>query len=434
VEDEGRIAASERVFVRILLIARCPPYPLHLGDRLIVYHLARTLSARGHAIDLIAFTSDLDDITFRDSYSDFFASVHLLPEAPRSPASVLARALFPRSRFPRAESGAWSAEMWQTIRAHIEREQYDIAHVFGGISVYEYAGALIESGGRALPALITPYESYSLYLEREKNTTPSSGVRQTISRAIRLELARRYESFMFAPPPPLPSYRRVVVLSDADADALRAFNPAHPLCVIPNGVDTAYFAPNADDRAPAKTVPYLLFLGNYDYAPNADAARWLMREVMPRVWAVAPAVALQVVGNAPTDPMRADAGDDVRIAITGRVPDVRPYYAGAAAFACGLRFGAGIKNKVLEAMAMGCPVVATPLSADGIAATPEGDIVIADADPDAFAAALIRVLGDDALQARLRTNGRALVESRYSWEGVAAQYERLYTEIRAESL
>jgi glycosyltransferase involved in cell wall biosynthesis len=106
------------------------------------------------------------------------------------------------------------------------------------------------------------------------------------------------------------------------------------------------------------------------------------------------------------------------------VPDVRPFLARATVFVCPLRLGAGIKNKVLEALAMGLPVVATPLSVDGIEVQPGRDALIV--RDDELAEAVVRVLQDAALRERLSTSGRALVAAQYSWEQVAARYEALY--------
>lgn len=413
--------------MRILLISRCPPYPLHLGDRLIVYHLARELSTLGHEIDLLALTNTFEDITYREHYADFFTHVQLFPESPRSSVQVLRRALVPSVRFPRRAADSWSPDLWTAVEKQTTQNSYDVVHVFGGISVYELVGA-IPAG---FPILITPYESYSLYLKRQNATSPPmrrGGVlRQRVpplhlerglGGEVKLWLARRFESFMFAP------YRRVVVVSEQDAAELRALNPAYQVEVIPNGVDLDVFAPMPDVQRDSRT---LLFIGNYEYAPNADAALWLAREVMPLVRARVPDARLQLVGNAPTPEIHALASESVEV--VGRVDDVRPYYAGAAVFACGLRFGAGIKNKVLEAMAMGCPVVGTPLSADGIAAEPERDIVIADAICEPFADALIRTLTDADLRQRLSANGRALIETRYSWKQVAQRYETVYQQV-----
>jgi len=101
--------------------------------------------------------------------------------------------------------------------------------------------------------------------------------------------------------------------------------------------------------------------------------------------------------------------------------------AQASVFVSPLRMGAGIKNKILEALAMGLPVVATSISVDGIAVQDGHSALIADTD-DALAQAVIRVLSDADLQARLSDNGRALINARYTWTSVAAQYEALYAE------
>jgi glycosyltransferase involved in cell wall biosynthesis len=390
--------------MRILLISRCPPYPLHWGDRLIVYHLARELAAQGHEIDLLALTEQFDDLAERQHYADFFASVHLLPSPPRALPGILRRLLLPASRFPTDAAGSTSPEMWAAIRARIAQHHYDVAHFFGGVQVYEYAQAVAD-----VPKLIAPYESYALYLRRELAQA------RRLSLWLRGWMARRYESFMFAP------FARVVVVAAPDADQLRALNPAYRVEVIPNGVDLADFAPMPDvPRQPG----LLLFLGNFGYAPNADAAVWLARDVLPLVRQRVPEARLRLVGVDPPPELRALASSAVEV--TGRVPDVRPHYAQASAFASGLRIGAGIKNKVLEALAMGCPVVATPISLDGIDAQRHDAALLADATAESFAAALVRALSDDALRARLAQSGRAFVEMRYSWKGVAAQYERLY--------
>jgi glycosyltransferase involved in cell wall biosynthesis len=140
------------------------------------------------------------------------------------------------------------------------------------------------------------------------------------------------------------------------------------------------------------------------------------------VQARVPQVRLWLVGNAPTQEMKALASDAIRV--TGRVPDVRPYLARASAFVSPLRLGAGIKNKVLEALAMGCPVVASPLSLDGIAVRDGEDAL--STDGVGMVDSIVRLLQDKSLRERLSTNGRKLIEKRYSWDTVAQEYEDLY--------
>jgi polysaccharide biosynthesis protein PslH len=373
--------------MKVLLISRCPPYPLYLGDRLILYHLARELAARGHQLDLLALYDRDDDAApaARAPYAAFFRHIDLIREQPRTPAALLRRLLLPAARFPHSAAAAWSPPLWRAIAARLNAAQYDVAHLFGGVQVYEYAHLL-----RQTPTLITPYESYSLYLSRAiaaQNIVPTclippphydgGGVRGWGLLTMQRAVARRYESFMFTP------YERVVVVSDADRDELRALNPALPLEVIPNGIDLDYFAPQSIQRDPNM----LLFTGNFEYAPNVDAALLLARDILPLVRARLPQVRLHLVGNAPPPALTALGSD--HIVVTGRVDDVRPYLAQAALYVCPLRFGAGIKNKVLEALAMGCAVIATPLSIDGIDARDGDHLLLADADAPTFAARII---------------------------------------------
>jgi glycosyltransferase involved in cell wall biosynthesis len=424
--------------MRILLISRCPPWPLYLGDRLIVYHLAQELEARGHQVDLLAFYDRPDDPQQVDHYDQYFGSVQLIPEPRRSRLSYLRRLLLSTARWPRRPEDSWSPEMWRAIEAALGNEadrqkrvpthpddkvgtpfwasslkpsvedgkrDYDIVHLFGGIQVYEFFHALNNH-----PTIITPYESYSLYLRRQlKNTQPSTFNFQLLT--FNFQVARRFESFMFRP------YRRTVVVSEPDRDELLALNPALPLEVIPNGVDTYTFRPR-----PTRRIPTLLFVGNYEYAPNVDAALRLATEIFPAVQKSIPNVRLWLVGNAPPPELRALASDSVRV--TGRVPDVRPYLARAGVFVSPLRLGAGIKNKVLEALAMGCPVVATPLSVDGISVQHGQEALIANSNE--LVEQIVRVLQDESLRQRLAVNGRKLIESRYSWDSVAESYEQLY--------
>jgi glycosyltransferase involved in cell wall biosynthesis len=406
--------------MRILLISRCPPYPLYLGDRLIVYHLAQELEARHHTIDLLAFADRPDDWGEQGQYDPYFRHVQLIPEPRRTQFSYLRRMLFPSSRWPQRAEQSWSPEMWRAIEARLTTEHYDAIHLFGGIQVYEFYGAL----GRR-PAIITPYESYSLYLRRavEQGGTGLK-LSRTVSR-VQFMLAQGFESWVFTP------YARTVVVSERDRDELLTLNPALKIEVIPNGVDTYTFHPR-----PVKRIPALLFVGNYEYAPNVDAALRLATEIFPQVQARIPGVRLWLVGNAPPPELLALQENKglnpiarTNVRVTGRVPDVRPYLARAGVFVSPLRLGAGIKNKVLEALAMGCPVVGTPLSMDGIAVR-DGEHVLT-ADGDALVEAILRVLQDADLQAHLSTNGRKLVEARYSWNHVGERYETLYRECQA---
>ncbi len=404
---------------QILMIARCPAYPIHLGDRLIIYHLARELSQRGYAIDLLAFANTPDDLQTdwaATPIAPFFRTIEIYPEPRRSTVDYLRRLFIPGRRFPQQARESWSPEMWQAIQSHLAQTDYEVVHLFGGIQVYEFYRALAPS----IPALIVPYESYSLYLRRIVEN-PTGTWSSRLMGVLQRWIARQFERWMFTP------YARTVVISQRDKDELLDINPDLTIDVITNGIDLDYFALQEMEREPAT----LLFTGNYEYAPNVDAALHLAQTILPAVrqrlqpQGITPK--LWLVGNAPPPELQAFASDT--ITVTGRVPDVRPYLAQATVFVCPLRLGAGMKNKVLEALAMRVPLVATPLSVDGIAVQAGQDVLIAD-DDAALIEHVVRVLTDSDLQRQLAANGRHLIESRYSWAQVATQYEALYQAIR----
>jgi glycosyltransferase involved in cell wall biosynthesis len=396
---------------RILFISRCPPYPLYLGDRLIVHHLAEELEGHRHQLDLLAFANRPDDWHEQDQYDMRFKQVELIAEPERSQLSYLQRILFPPARWPRRAEDSWSPDMWRAIERQLATNQYDVVHLFGGIQVYEFYHAL-----KGLPTLITPYESYSLYLRRQREA--SSGLMEKGITQLRLMVTRRFESWMFMP------YRQTVVVSQKDKDELLGLNPALAITVIPNGIDLYTFR----RRQVKHKARALLFVGNFEYAPNVDAALRLINAILPAVQQQIPDIRLWLVGNAP--PPELLALQNKSVVITGRVPDVRPYLARALAFVSPLRLGAGIKNKVLEALAIGCPVVATPLSVDGIDVRHGYDALIADGD--LLVESIVRLVNDAALQHQLAENGRRLIESHYSWDQVVSRYEQLYEEIQHE--
>ncbi len=387
--------------MRVLIISRCPPYPLHLGDRLIVWHLARELSAQGVTLDLLAFAQHESDWHEQDHYRAFFQHVQLIQEPTRTPLGYLGRVILPQTRFPKKASASWSPPMWEAITAHLQDNVYDAVHLFGSVQVYEFLGAL--AGAHAI---ITPYESFTLFSERVMTQTPS------VANRARWWIARAFEGFMFTP------YAHTVVVAEPDQAKLQQIQPALNLSVLPNGVDTAYFAPLALERHPHT----LLFVGNYEYAPNVDAVHTLVRHILPAVRQHIPQVRVWLVGNAPPPELQAYASENV--IVTGRVEDIRPYLAQATAFVCPLRIGAGIKNKVLEALAMGVPVVATPLSVDGIHVIPEESALITEIND--MAQSIIRLLHDSALQAKLSQEGQQLIQTRYSWRATAEGYLTLY--------
>ncbi|NDJ74874.1 MAG: glycosyltransferase [Chloroflexi bacterium] len=398
--------------MEILMISRCPPYPVHDGDRLIPGHLGRELNKKMHSVDLLAFyqrASDLADVPF---YERSFNSVQLFREPRRSRLSYRQRVSRADARFPTRAEGSWSPEMWNAVQDILSTRTYDVIHLFGGVQVYEYRHLV-----RDIPNIIVPYESYSLWMDRAVDEEQNFLLRQG-KKAMR-RMARSFESWMFE------GYDRVVVLADRDARTLRELNPETPAVVIPNGVDTEYFTPTGYES----TEPTLVFTGNYDYGPNLDAALRLAHDIFPRIHQKVPQSRLYIIGKNPPPQLLACASDSIEV--TGFVPDLRPYFEQSLIFISPLRLGAGLKNKVLEAMAMQCPVVATPLSCDGIPVRQGQHVLLGNSDDD-LVNAVFRLFKDKQLRRDIAQNGRILIERHFTWQRVAEMYEDLYLQVMDE--
>jgi sugar transferase (PEP-CTERM/EpsH1 system associated) len=192
------------------------------------------------------------------------------------------------------------------------------------------------------------------------------------------------------------------------------------LAVVENGVDTAFFSPEKKSTSPYQAGEQaVVFTGVMDYWPNVDAVCWFAREVWPQIALRFPAARFYVVGMRPAKAVRALAND--RCVVTGRVPDVRPYLAHAAVAVAPLRIARGVQNKVLEAMSMACPVVASGAGGQAIRATPGEAILVAEAASD-FAAAVAQCLSDRAFGQQLGRAARARVQSDYHWD---TQWQRM---------
>jgi glycosyltransferase involved in cell wall biosynthesis len=214
-------------------------------------------------------------------------------------------------------------------------------------------------------------------------------------------------------------------VSERDRELLLRANPRLRVEVIRNGVDVHGRQPLA--AVPA--APALLFIGNMGYPPCADAVLYFCREILPLVRQKLGQVKLWVVGRNPRPEVLRLQGDGVQV--TGRVDDVMPYYQQAGVCVVPLRAGGGTRLKILEAMALGRPVVSTTIGCEGLAVKPGEDLLVAD-EPAQFAAEIVRLLTDETLYRRLAANGRKLVEQNYDWGIIGDRLIEVFGALRAE--
>lgn len=221
-------------------------------------------------------------------------------------------------------------------------------------------------------------------------------------------------------------FDRCITVSEVDRDLLMKANPRLRVDVVPNGVDTQIY-----QLLPLENTQLaLLLIGNMSYAPCADGALWFCDQVLPHIRRVLGEVEVWIVGISPPPEVVRLGGDGVHV--TGRVEDVIPYYRRSAISVVPLRAGGGTRLKILEAMALGRPVVSTSIGCEGLDVVDGRHLLIADA-PEHFAERMVRLLKDKALYQRLVTEARWLVETKYDWDVIAEQLLSIYPEILGQS-
>jgi polysaccharide biosynthesis protein PslH len=214
--------------------------------------------------------------------------------------------------------------------------------------------------------------------------------------------------------------RKVVAVSEADAEAMRRDYGAQRVYAAPTGVDLDYFARPEG----GKKLADMVFLGSMDWMPNIDGVTWFAREVLPLIHAKEPEYTLAIAGRRPAAEVSRLAERDSRIRVTGTVPDVRPWLFGSSVSIVPLRIGGGTRLKIYESMAAGTPVVSTAVGAEGLDVSDGNNLYLADSPRD-FADRCLRLLGDIGDRERLARAAREMVAERHSWDVVARGMERL---------
>ena len=223
-------------------------------------------------------------------------------------------------------------------------------------------------------------------------------------------------------------FARSLFVSPAEAARFIQLAPesAARIGYVENGVDLARFSPDHAFSRPADLPEEaVVFTGTMDYWPNVDAVTWFADAVLPMLRTARPALGFAVVGARPT-PAVLRLADRPGVTVTGRVADVRPYLAHAAAAVAPLRIARGIQNKVLEAMAMGRPVVASPQAFEGVRAEPGRELLVADGAEE-MAAAILAILAD--AHAGLPAAARAAMTRHYDWDATLAPLDALLADL-----
>lgn len=234
-----------------------------------------------------------------------------------------------------------------------------------------------------------------------------------------LKRTQRYEGWL------INQFQTILVTSSSDKAALLTLSKNETdtpnITVLPNGVNLEYFKPNKDVKRDTST---LVVTGKMSYHANVTMVLNLVEKIMPKVWAKVPDTTLYVVGKDPS-PEIVEAGKKPNVVVTGTVDDMRPYLHKATVAVAPVVYGAGIQNKVLEAMACGAPVITTPQSARAISAIPDEEFCIADI-PDEFATKTVELIDNPDVADRIGEAGHQFLLRNHDWMAITTRLEEIY--------
>ena len=396
--------------MKILLLLPRFPYPLDKGDKLRAYHQIVELAKR-HEIYLFALSHTPVP---HDSCSRLLACCsavrHLQIRWWESAWGIL-RALL--SRRP-LQLGYWSSRRArQAFAAWEQQVQPDVIYC-------QMVRTIPTVEGSSRRKVLDFQDALSLNTLRRMQRSHGP---------LRLVLNYEYRALQRVEQQALSLFDAVTVISPIDRDALAISQSRnHAITIVPNGVDTDYFntkhfgVPSARPTTLNTRHYSIVFTGNMAYAPNVDAACWLVKEIMPLVWKQCPCgVRVLIAGADPKPAVKALAGP--RVTVSGRLDDIREAYTSARIFVAPMRIGSGMQNKLLEAMAMHLPCVTTSLAASPLGATPWEHLLVGDSAAEL--ADLIVKLGTDELHHSIADAGHRFVLDRYSWHAAVEPLEKI---------
>jgi sugar transferase (PEP-CTERM/EpsH1 system associated) len=388
----------------LLFLAHRMPYPPDKGEKIrawnVFLHLART-----HRMHLGCFVDDPADAAHLPALAAHCADLAAIPiERRRQTLRALARVRPGRpltfGYFDDARLRRW---VGGKLAGGIDRV---FVHC-SAVAPYVIAAPGVRS---VLDMVDVDSAKYAAYAARARGP-------------LRLLWAREARTLLAFERRAAAAFSRTLFVSAAEARLFATLAPEAEGRIgwFSNGVDFSYFSPATPGATPYPPGgPVAVFTGTMDYRPNIDAVAWFARAVLPLLRPRVPGLRFAIIGANPAAEVRRLAGPEVLV--SGRVADVRPYLAHAAVAVAPLRIARGIQNKVLEAMAMARPVVASPEAAEGLRVIPGREVLLA-AEPAAFAEAVGAVLA--GRHPGLGAAARAAVEERYAWSATLAGLEAL---------
>lgn len=403
--------------MRILFVV---PYTPNL-IRVRPYNFIRALGERGHEVTVLTLATG--EAEWADSATLSAAGHEVITQGINRLRSLANCLVALPTNTPLQAVYSWHPALARRTAALAceanDRPPFDVVHV-EHLRGARYGLKLLEGPGRLRPPIVWDSVDCISHLFRQSSEQSTSRTRRLVT-GLELKRTAQYEAALIR------RFDHILVTSPVDRKALLELpsseeRPAAPISVIRNGVDLDYFRPAPETVREEAT---LIFSGKMSYHANVTMVQHLVREILPRVWAKRPDARLLIVGKDPPREIEGLAEARPRIDVTGTVPDIRPYLQRATLSVVPLVYGAGVQNKVLEAMACATPVVAYSPAIAPLSARAGHDLAVAE-DADGFATQIVSFLNEPEHRQQVGWNGRAYVENCHDWDLIAAELETIY--------
>lgn len=386
--------------MKILYLCHRAPYPPKRGGKIRPFHMIRHLTALGHEVHVGSLARSAEEAEEAAPLAEYCAELRL--ERVRAPLQA-AKMVFNLPRSAPSSMGYFhSARLARWVKAELATGSYDFIIVFSS-SMAPYV-----QGYRGCPKLIDLAD-----MDSQKWITYGP------MRPFPLSLGYYYEGFkvQLAEQQIARDFQCCTLTTQAELTTLHGLCPGATGAVLANGVDLSRFAPGEGDYD-ANTI---VFIGRMDYYPNQECMFDFTARVWPRLRERRPELKLQIVGAQPSKEVWA-LSKLPGVEVTGTVPEVQPYVRKAACSVAPLNIARGTQNKILEAMAMEVPVVASALAAGGVDAVP-GEHLLAASSTEEYLQAILQMVEQPEARARIAKAGRARVASHHNWEKFCAGLE-----------
>lgn len=389
--------------MRILFLTQICPYPPTNGGAIKTYNILKHLGAR-HEVDLLLFVRDSEEVASLVHLGEYCGGIDscFMPRSTFLNLAFAARSLLAGSSFIISRDN--QAEMHAKVLDHLDPAP-DLIYV-DHLQMSQYVPRSV-----SCPVILDEHNVEWRIIERFAECEASPLRRRFAA----LEWPKLQQFELDA----CRSANVVLTVTEHDRQVLEEHGvPAEKLSALPIGVDTGYFTPLPQQSDSMRVLTF----GTMSWPPNTDAVQWFLREMYPAIRDRVRDAEFSVIGANPPPSIRQLPERDRSISVTGYVSDIRQASAGSAVFVVPLRIGSGMRVKILDAMAMGLPVVSTSVGCEGISVHPGEDILIAD-EPSTFVDAVAHLLGNPSERMRIGSAGRHLVESQYSWPAILTRLD-----------